>query len=166
MCIYLYFLKYLHYQRFLKAWITFIVQSYVLICTCIFFSEVTPFKDLLEKKKRLIRMCLFCLHICTPGACGGQKWVSDPLELKLPMDVSHHVGAVKQAQILSMSRKCSVNYTPLSIFSKNKKAFFIKIEKVHRNVSVKTWLLDLSLRILLHFFFFFLCNSSSPKFSF
>ena len=50
--------------------------------------------------------------------------MSDPLELKLPMDVSHHVGAVKQA--LHEPQVLSVNYTPLSIFSKNKKAFFYK----------------------------------------
>ena len=35
-----------------------------------------------------------CLRtMCVPGACGGQKRVSDPLELELQKVVSHRVGA-------------------------------------------------------------------------
>ena len=44
-----------------------------------------------------LMFCL-CACLCTtrlPGAWQGQKWVSDPLELKLELQttVSHYVGA-------------------------------------------------------------------------
>jgi hypothetical protein len=31
--------------------------------------------------------------VCEPSAHRGQNRMSDPLELELPLDVSHHVGA-------------------------------------------------------------------------
>lgn len=34
-----------------------------------------------------------CIYVCMPGALGGQKTVSEPLELELQVVVSHHVGA-------------------------------------------------------------------------
>lgn len=38
-----------------------------------------------------------------PGAQGGQKMMSDPLELELLMVVSCHVGAGNQTQVLCKS---------------------------------------------------------------
>lgn len=143
-------------QRFLKGWITFIVQSYVLICTCIFFLKSSFLKTYLYVLILLAYVHTWYLwrsevsvrspgtkvtHGCKPP-CRRCQASPDPLH---------------EPQVLS------VNYTPLSIFSKNKKAFFIEIEKVHRSVSVKTWLLDLSLRILLHFYFLFSFQLQFPK---
>lgn len=50
--------------------------------------------------------CVMCTMF-VPGACGGLKRASDPVELGLLMVVSHHVRAGNKTQVLYKSNKCS-----------------------------------------------------------
>lgn len=63
------------------------------------------------------------MHVCVLCVCsvsGGQKEL-EPLELDLPMVVSHHVGAESQTQVLWQS---SLYFEP-SITSPAPKAFLM-----------------------------------------
>lgn len=108
-------------------------------------------------------MCLFCLHICihvyrVHTLC---LWRSE-VSVRYPgTGVTHECKppcrcCQTSPDPLHEQQVLWVNCPPLSIFSKNKKAFFIKIEKVYRNFSVKTGsFLDLSLRIDFFIIFFY-----------
>jgi hypothetical protein len=48
---------------------------------------------------------MFCLHvclctICLPGAYGGRRKITGPLDLELQEFSSHHVGARNQTHVL------------------------------------------------------------------
>jgi hypothetical protein len=47
------------------------------------------------------------LCVCMPGACGGQKRASDPLELELQMVVNCHVSSGNQIWVLWKNNQCS-----------------------------------------------------------
>lgn len=50
----------------------------------------------------------FCLYtLCVLGALGGQKSVSNPLELELNMIMSGHVGSGNQTWFLWKSNQCA-----------------------------------------------------------
>jgi hypothetical protein len=62
-------------------------------------------------------MCMSCLHVClcatcVPGACGGQKEVSDLLKLQLQTIVNHHVCAVSSAGAASAPNHWAVSGVP------------------------------------------------------
>lgn len=75
----------------------------------------------------LMHKCM-CLHICmlttkVPGTHGGQKRLSDSLELGLQIAVSHNVHAETQTWVLC---KSSEYYYPLSYLSSPREHFFLK----------------------------------------
>lgn len=92
-------------------------------------------------------MCLFCLHLCI-HVYHVHPWClwRSKVSVRYPgTEVTHGCKPpCRRCQAspdpLHEQQVLWVNYLPLSIFSKNKKAFFIKIEKVYRNFNVKTWL--------------------------
>lgn len=65
-------------------------------------------------------MCMsVCLHVCMCSVCGhdihgGQKGVSDPLELEIKTLVGCHMGAGNRPWVLCRSSQCSYPWSHLS----------------------------------------------------
>lgn len=60
-------------------------------------------------------LCVWMFCLCTihvPGACGGQKGISDPLGLELEMVVGCHVGTGNQTKSSLKSNKSHVSSSP------------------------------------------------------
>jgi hypothetical protein len=55
----------------------------------------------------MITLPTYVYALCVCNAHRGQKTVVDPLELRLQMTVSSHVGAENQTQVLWKSSQCS-----------------------------------------------------------
>lgn len=56
-----------------------------------------------------VQVCFAYIYVCIPCvyvACGGQEKVSDSLELKLQMVVSHYADARNQTWVFCKSSKC------------------------------------------------------------
>ena len=64
--------------------------------------------------------------MCVPGAFGGQKKASDPLELELWMFINHHIGVGNKTQVLCKRNKYSLLLSHLSI---PLTGFFLKSQK-------------------------------------
>lgn len=56
----------------------------------------------------MFSLCVYVCIICMPGACRGSRGALDNLELKLQMNVNHHMGAENQSWILWKSNQCSL----------------------------------------------------------
>jgi hypothetical protein len=71
------------------------------ICMCVSISECMYVC-------MYVCICMYVHHVC---ACGGQKGISDPLELELQTTVSHHVGA--RNKLKSSARATNALYLTL-----------------------------------------------------
>lgn len=73
---------------------------------------------------------------CVPGACEGQKMMSDPKELKLQIVVNNHMSVGNRSRVLWKNRQCLNQLSHLS--SPRKTSFNLVILCVNPKVTTET----------------------------